>query len=109
MIEISLNGSEKWALLDSGANPSIVDSQSLRSIRTHYATKPSRVYGVGATPVNILGNAEITVNVGNTHELKHTFLVLDSTEPTIIFGRDFLRKFSSTEFDWDGHRVRVRQ
>ena len=46
VIEISLNGCEKWALLDSGANPSIVDAQSLRSIWDNYATNPSRVYGV---------------------------------------------------------------
>ena len=107
VVGISLNGSEKWALLDSGANPSLVDSQSLRSISLHYTSKPSRVYGVGATPVTILGCAEIPVNVGKTHELRHKFLVLDSTKPTIILGRDLLRKFSSTEFDWDGHRVRL--
>ena len=69
VLEISLNGSEKWALLNSGANPSVVDSQSLRSIRAHYGTNPGRVYEVGAKPVAILGSTEIIVNIG----LRHTF------------------------------------
>ena len=96
MVKISLNGNTKWALLDSGANPSIVYSKSLQSIGASYFPSPSRVFGVGATAVTTLWEADATVEMGEKHKLRHTFLVLDSSEPTII-GGDFLRRFSSTE------------
>ena len=32
---------------------------------------------------------------------------MDSPEPTVILGRDFLTKFRSTEFDWTNHKVRL--
>ena len=107
VVEVRLNGHSKLALLDSGANPSIVDFKSLQKIGREYTKCPSRVYGVGASPVPTLGRAEITVNIGDGNKVQHAFLVLDSNEPTIILGRDFLKKFNSVEFDWDNHRVRL--
>ena len=60
---------------------------------------PSRVHGVCTTPIKTRGYVSLKVNIGKS-SLKHRFMILKSAEPTIIFGRDFLRRFNSTEFDW---------
>ena len=39
--------------------------------------------------------------------MKHRFIVLESREQTIILGRDFLKRFKSTEFDWENHGIRL--
>ena len=39
--------------------------------------------------------------------LNHKFTVLRSPEPTVILGRDFLRRYTTTEFDWANHKVRL--
>ena len=69
-----------------------------------YSKSQSHVYGVGATPIATLGRVSMVVDLGTGHKLKHSFLVY-SNEPTIILGRDFLRKFHSTEFDWENHLI----
>ena len=43
------------------------------------------------------------VDFGARHPVKHKFIVLDSREQTFILGRDFLKRFRSTEFDWENH------
>ena len=107
VIRVSLNGHSTQALLDSGAQPSVVDIQSLRAISSEYTPKRGRVHGVCATPVKTVGEVILRVDVGKGETMEHKFTVLDSSEPTIILGRDFLSRYSSTEFNWDNHRVRL--
>ena len=107
VIAITLGGRRQLALLDSGANPSIVDAKSLQVIGVTYARDDSHVYGVGDTQVPTLGEVIIPIDIGDGREFQHSFLVLDSRQPTIILGRDFLKRFKSTEFDWENNSVRL--
>ena len=107
VINIKLNNHNQRALLDSGAEPSIIDIESLKAMGTGYSRSQSRVYGVGTEPVATLGRANLVVEFGIGHKVKQSFLVLNSSVPTVILGRDFLRKFHSTEFDWENYLIRL--
>ena len=107
VVRISLNDTPIIAMLDSGAQPSIVDKGTLSSLKVSYACCSGTVHGVGATPVSTLARVQLDVAIGQICSLKHMFLVLDAEEPTIILGRNFLSLFSSTEFDWANHKIRV--
>ena len=54
-----------------------------------------------------LGFADVKMELEDGQICKHTFTVLDSPEPTVILGREFLRGFNSFEIDWDRRRVRL--
>ena len=67
---------------------------------------PGRVHGVCATPIPTRGVVDLEVDFG-VYPMKHRFIVLESREQTIILGRDFLKRFKSTEFDWENHGIRL--
>ena len=107
LIEVKLNGISCKALINSGAQPSIIDARSLESIGKGYQYSPNRVHGVCAIPIKT-SYVELEVGIERSKEtLTHKFLVLDSPERTIILGRDFLIRFKSTEFDWNEGRIRL--
>ena len=107
VVRISLNDTPIIAMLDSGAQPSIVGKGTLSFLKVSYLCYAETVHGVGATPVSTLARVQLDVAIGLICSLKHMFLVLDTEEPTIILGRDFLSLFSSTEFDWANHKIRL--
>ena len=109
MVSLDLNGTQTAIMLDSGAQPSIIDTYSLGELHMDYQARPGKVHGVCATPINTKGFVELEVDIGSGYPMKHRFVVLDSRERTVILGRDFLRRFRSTEFDWNNHRVRLGQ
>ena len=86
---IYLNGTPLIAMLDSGAQPNIVDKETLTSLGAKYVSYPGQVNGVGATPVETLGRVQLHLDIGEKISVDQMFLVLDIDEPTIILGRDF--------------------
>ena len=67
----------------------------------------SLVYGLARKPVSVVGDVNLTLDLGGGQIVTHTFEVLSETGTTIILGRDLLRRFHSTEFDWGKHKVRL--
>lgn len=57
--------------------------------------------------LNLFGNITLEVDIGDNRTTRHTFGVLHDNTKTRILGRDLLKKFGSTEFNWDSHRVRL--
>ena len=55
VVKITLNGPPFVAMLDSSAQPSIVDKGTLSSLGINFAASPGRVHGVGTTSVETLG------------------------------------------------------
>ena len=47
------------------------------------------------------------VDLGDEQILEHSFEILTEREPTCILGRDFLKKFGTTEFNWAKGQVRL--
>ena len=106
-MRITLNDVPIVALLDSGAQPSIVDKGILISMGVEFLSYPGYIHGGGSTPVATLVRVQLVISIGQDYSIKHTFLVIDTNDSTIILERDFLSRFDSTEFDWGNHRIRL--
>ena len=65
-------------MLDSGAQPSVIDTRSLEELRVPFQVRPSQVHGVGDTSVPTRGLVDLRVDCGNGIALNHRFVVLDS-------------------------------
>ena len=72
MIALKLNGAVKEVMLDSGVQPSIIDTTSLNGLGVDYTTRPSRVHGVCATPIKTRGYVDLEVEVGEGAHLNQT-------------------------------------
>ena len=57
--------------------------------------------------MTVIGRLELTLDLGDDQTLKHGFEVLKSTETTCILGRNLLKKFDTTEFDWHNQQIRL--
>ena len=90
VVQITLNDFPYLAMIDTGAQHSIVDRGTLASLGEILTASPGRIHGVGATPVVTLGTAQLKVDIGQDKRINHKFLVLDSTESTIIWGDFYL-------------------
>lgn len=96
-------------LLDSGAGPSVLDLGTVHKLglESQINKCPSRVYGIAKKPVKVIGNILLWVDLGDDQKLEQSFGVLQETATIRILGREFLKKFGSTEFDWDTQRIRL--
>ena len=109
LLLVKLENTPMKMILDSGAGPSILDIGTVRelglenSIRRRVGT----VYGVGQNPVHLMGNITLEIDIGDDQIVRHSFGVLQDPNKTCILGRDLLRKFGSTEFDWNTQRIRL--
>ena len=90
MVSLQLNGIQTTVMVDSGAQPSIIDTVSLEKLGVDCQGRPGRVHGVCATPITTRGVVDLEVDFG-VYPMKHRFIVLESREQTIILGRDFLK------------------
>ena len=109
LLPVKLANSPLEMILDSGAGPSVIDIGTIRELglERQIHRRSGKVYGVGQRPVHLLGNITLEVDVGDEQVVRHTFGLLQDLNQTRILGRDWLRKFGSTEFDWDTQRVRL--
>ena len=95
-------------ILDSGVGLSVIDLGTIRDLglEKQINKRVDRVYGVGHNPVEI-GNIILDVDIGDNQVTSHTFVVLHDNTKTRTFGKDLLKKFGSTEFNWNTYRVRL--
>ena len=93
IVSLQLNEIQTTVMLDSGAQPSIIDTESLEKLGVDCRGRPGRVHGVCATPIKTRGVVDLEVDFGARDPVEHKFIVLDSREQTVILGRDFLKRF----------------
>ena len=55
----------------------------------------------------MIGNICLCVDMGDNQRVEQSFGVLEGTVTIRKLGCDFLKKFGSTEFDWDTQRIRL--
>lgn len=98
------------AMLDSGASMSVIDERSVFDAqlggKVEYANGLETVTGVGGKAV-VIGTIPVVVDVGDDQKVHHHLKVLGGVERVVILGRDFLSLFPTTEFDWEGGRIRL--
>ena len=100
-------------MLDTGAKPSVIDRKTVDELVLKESIQPTRshVFGLGQAPVPVLGKVVNEVKLGPAAATAH-FYVLDSDEPTLLLGREFMVGSDSVTFDFtNGHiglgKVRV--
>ena len=94
-------------MIDTGANPSVVDKRTIQAMHIPYETKEDRVYGLGRTPLVVCGVARVYIDIGDSHLVDHEIEVLDTDAKTAILGRRFLSLYKDTTFDWENWRVNL--
>ena len=92
-------------MLDSGAQPSVLDIKFVKKNNIPFVKESSFVQGLDSNPVQMCGTTEIPVDIGEGHMVKQGFCIIIGPEPTLILGRNFLEKFKITTFDRQQHRV----
>ena len=109
LIAIKLIGKQTNGLLDSGAGPSVIDIGTVRELGLEQSMriKEGQVYGISREPVYVVGELELTVDLGDKQVLEHKFEVLKVTGTTCILGRDLLKKLGTTEVNWQSQKVRL--
>ena len=94
-------------MMDTGADPSVVDRGTVQKMNIPYSTKYSQVYGLGRTALAVCSTACVAIYVGDGRPLEHEIEVLDTNNRVVILGRMFLACFKNTTFDWENMRVRL--
>ena len=94
-------------MMDTGADPSVVDRGIVQKMNIPYSTKYSQVYGLGQTALAVCGTACVAIDVGDGRPLEHEIEVLHTNNRVVILGRRFLARFKNTTFDWENMRVRL--
>lgn len=93
-IQIKLSNFHINALVDTGANISVVCNKFLRKLFKNphiYKSNRSAVTGVCNTSHAILGQTDLEVDV-NGLKMPHTFHILENLPHAIILGQDFLEQ-----------------
>ena len=93
MVEARVENKSFFALMDSGAAVSLVNSDFASENRLIWKEKvPDKPYwSAGSNPIEILGEAQIQVEIGNM-KIKESFLVSKNLAQRMIIGGDILRK-----------------
>ena len=107
VIQVRFNGNPIHVMLDTGAQPSVIDKATLETMNIPYYTKQDKVYGVGKSPIQVCRTLEVEIDVGEGQIIRHRIEVLDTSSRTAILGRDFLANFEEVCFDMQNFRVRL--
>jgi transposase InsO family protein len=108
-IPMLIEGCAVTGLVDTGAGISVVDRITAASwgVSGRLSPPSGKVFAVGNVEMAIDGVVDLRVDVGDGQVIDHKFTVLSTEEPTVILGRQFLRSFPATEFDWNQNRLRL--
>ena len=107
VVPVKWNGKPSNVMMDTGADPSVVDIGTVQKMNIPYSTKYSQEYGIGRTALAVCDTACVAIDVGDGLPLEHEIEVLDTNNMVVILGRRFLARFKNTTFDWENMRVRL--
>ena len=89
VVPVKWNGKPINVMMDTGADPSVVDRGTVQKMNIPYSTKYSQVYGLGRTALAVCGTACVAIDVGDGRPLEHEIEVLDTNNRVVILGRRF--------------------
>ena len=95
------------ALVDTGADISLIHSRVYKRIKNEVKLQPvrARLQTVNGNPLIPLGRVSLSFRVG-TEKVEHSFLVVDDINKNIILGRDFCTR-QGVRLYYDLNRMRV--
>ena len=107
-LKIDIAGNQVNAVLDTGAKPSVIDYKTLTGLgfRNNIKAMKSKVFGLCQNPVQVLGGVELEVKI-DQEKAAACFYFLDSEEPTLLLGREFMACFDRITFDFRNGRIRL--
>ena len=83
-IHVRLDSVETLAMLDLGAQPSVLDMNFVKENNIPFIRESSFVQGLASNPVQVCGTTEIVVNIGEGHMVRQKFCIIIGPEPTVI-------------------------
>ena len=97
------------AILDTGASPCVIDKATAEALglNREIVRGRSRVYGLCSNPVEVLGHAMARIQVGTLEPMTQKVHILDNEEPTILLGRQFMRRLGPISFDFLRGKIMV--
>ena len=97
------------ALLDTGARPSVIDHNTLLELKLQQeiAKEPGKLLGLCDTPIEVLGNIDVKVQVGLRPGIRQRIQVLDSNNPTFILRLTFMGQIREVAFDFERNRCKL--
>ena len=104
-MKINDDAREVEILFDSGAGVSVM-SEELFPYQKHI--KNYKVHGIGGT--GLAGDSVLCeILISSTWKTQHHIkpMSIPGREKLLILGRDFLKQFGSTEFDWTNQKIRI--
>ena len=97
VIQININGFPAWALIDSGADQSMVNenfaSRAVGRDKLHQA-HVERMTGAGGVPLTVCGQADISLEIKNT-PFSQTILVVRDLVYQVVLGRYFCCRYGT--------------
>ena len=94
-IHVKLDSVETLAMLDSGAQPSMLDIKFVKENNITFVKDSSFVQGLASNPVQECGTTEILVDIGEGHMVKQRSCIIIGPEPIVILGRDSWKSLKS--------------
>ena len=97
MIEVNINGQVAWALVDSGADRSMINDAFAQTLlgKTHRSpSSVGKITGAGGEPLVVTGEAEVPFRVQAVQFLEPMTLV-QGLVYAVVLGRDFCCKHST--------------
>ena len=101
-IVVRVRGQLINALLDTGAKVNVMDTQTMEELGLDRVLSPDvgQIYGVGGTPINVIGTVEIPIELGGQEVRGVRVHVLEGEDQALLLGRQFLKLFGRVTFDW---------
>ena len=94
-------------LLDIGAKVNVMDVQTMEllEVAKRLRSEVGKIYGVGGTPIVVIGSVDIPVKVHGEAAHWTRVYVLEGEEQALLLGREFLKTFGRVTFDWNNGTI----
>ena len=84
MIPVKWDNKEIDVLIDTGADPSVLDRDTVERMEISYTAKEDRVYGLGRASLAVCGTSRVSIDLGHGQPVDHLVEVLDTNARSAI-------------------------
>ena len=108
-LKVMIEGQEVAAMLDTGATPCVIDKSTADNLGLcrRLVHERSKVYGLCNNAVQVLGHVMAAIKVGTLEPVIQKVQVLNSEEPTVLLGRQFMKRLGTVTLDFLHSRIKL--